>query len=225
MSSLVNKETRVKTNLASAGFSWCLLSILRVPQACHLCLDSVLQPPSPCCLPGLTEGSSYLGQAQVGIKAPGNTFQISNVSQYHHHSSWSNNQFSDPRVSKSGHRTLLGSILVKAIGFQKHQVPTLLAKQPLYKGGSEPAENYIPVSCCLRLFSSLNVIMQAQCPWTTTHGRVMNSKTWLRKKSSNSAHLKNSLRKKKIPWVFPLMWVWFQLLPLHSHFWLGWRLP
>lgn len=133
----------------------------------------------------------------MGIKAPGDTFQIPNVSQYHHHSCWSNNQFSDPRVSKSGHRTLLGSIPVKAIGFQKHQVPTLLAKQPLYKGGSEPAENHIPVSCCLKLFSSLNVIMQAQCPWTTTHGRVVHGKTCLRKISSNSAHLKISLRKKK----------------------------
>ena len=151
------------------------------PQACHLCLGSVHQPPSPRGLPGLTEGSSYLGQAQVGIKAPGNTFQISNVSQYHHHSSWSNNRFSDPRVSKSGHRTLMGSVLVKAIEFQKHQVPTLLAKQPLYKGGSEPAKNHIPVSCCLRLFSSLNMIMQAQCPWTTKPWRVMNIKTWLRK--------------------------------------------
>lgn len=135
------------------------------------------------------------------------------------------NQFSDPRVSKSGHRTLLGSIPVKAIGFQKHQVPTLLAKQPLYKGGSEPAENHIPVSCCLKLFSSLNVIMQAQCPWTTTHGRVVHGKTCLRKISSNSAHLKISLRKKKMPWVFPLTRVWFQLLPLRSHFWLEWGLP
>lgn len=100
-------------------------SLLSVPGHCS-------PAPIPNGLSCLTEGSSHREQAQVGSRSQNMPFKFQG-SLITITSSWPNVQFSDPRVSNTGCEMLLGSVLLAAVKFQRHQVLTFSAEQSLLK--------------------------------------------------------------------------------------------
>ena len=118
--------------------------------------------PPPCSgLPCLTEGS-HIRQVQVGIWVSGHAFRIARISHYLHHSSWPNNHFSDPSVSKTG-CGMLWTVRCSQRSNSKASGPHTLSRAVSYtEGGSEPAKNHVSVSCCSRIFSDLPWTPQAQ---------------------------------------------------------------
>ena len=100
-------------------------SLLFVPGHCS-------PAPVPNGLSCLTEGSSHIGQAQVGSRSQNMPFEFQG-SLITITSSWPNVQFSGPRVSNAGCEMLLGSVLLTAVKFQRHRVLTLSAEQSLLR--------------------------------------------------------------------------------------------
>lgn len=92
--------------------------------------------------------------------------------------------------------------------------PHSLQSSPFHAGASELTENHILVSRCLRIFSGLTMIIQTQSPRIIARGRVMSTKTPLKKNDQVPPT-------RKFPWKFPLMWAWFQFQAPHPTFWFG----
>lgn len=144
-----------------------------------LCAWTLPPSPAPCSgLPCLTEGSR-MGQAQVGIWVSGHAFQTARISRYLHHSSWPNNQFSDPSESKTG-SGMLWMVRCSQQSISKASGPHTLSRAVPYTEEALSQELFFSPMLLERLLWPPLDISGTICR-ITAHGRVTSSKTWLEK--------------------------------------------
>lgn len=173
--SLVNEEIE----LASAGVcgvSWPSPGSSRSALWVWTLLPS---PPPPSSLPCLTEGSSHIGRAQVGIWVSGHTFQFQGSLITFTTALGPTTNFRIQGYLRLAAECFWGVSCSQQSNSKGTRSPHSRQSSLLYGGGSEPAETHISVSYCLRIFSGFRRIIRAQFPRITARGRVV-SKTCLK---------------------------------------------